>query len=363
MKTRILITMAMLWTGACLAQLPAKDGVLLYGDFVHNIGLVDLTGWSVSGGISNADVRGLSISVGQLCAVNPDTGSTITDTNNLVPAVLKTLVVKHGAQFVNGNVAINTQPSSIVTEKLKVAGSIQSTLAGSTGGYMFADTSARRESRLETAYALVPIGGVVAFFKFSGWYLPPNFKECDGTQVSDVDSPMNGQSVPNLNANGNGATIQGNSAATGGFEGANTINLTEAQMPAHDHDGLTGWEADHNHAASTGVDGQHTHTAASMSNPGNHSHSYWALNDDRVEVDSSWSASQDDPIRGNWSWASTSSDGGSHTHSFTTTDPGNHAHTISDDGAHDHEITSKGSNANVDNRQRSCQLAWIIRIK
>jgi len=264
MRMRMIVTLVMLSAGSCLAQLPAKDGVLLYGDFVRNIGLVDLTGWSVNGGISNADVRGLSISVGQLCAFNPDNGSIITDTNNLVPAVLRTLVVKHNAQFVNGNVSINTQPSSIVTEKLKVAGSIQSTLAGSTGGYMFSDTSARRESRLETAYALVPIGGVVAFFKFSGWYLPPNFKECDGTQVSDVDSPMNGQSVPNLNANGNGATIQGNSAATGGFEGANTINLTEAQMPAHDHDGLTGWEDNHNHAASTGVNGHHTHTAASI---------------------------------------------------------------------------------------------------
>ena len=341
MRMRMIVTLVMLSAGSCLAQLPAKDGVLLYGDFVRNIGLVDMTAWSVNGGISNADVRGLSISVGQLCAFNPDNGSIITDTNNLVPAVLRTLVVKHNAQFVNGNVGINTNPSSVATEKLKVAGSIQSTLSGSAGGYRFADSDyARRESSLETAYALVPIGGVVAFLKWSGgakaWYLPPNFKECNGTQVVDVDSPMNGAMVPDLN--GQAATIEGNVGGAGGLVGANTINLTAAQMPAHDHDG------------STGTTGNHAHTGASMSDPGDHTHGYVA-GQNTEDLDNSWSLEQKN-VRIDYAWVATGG-GGSHTHSFTTTTDGNHAHTIA----------SKGSNANVDNRQRSCQLTWIIRIK
>jgi microcystin-dependent protein len=331
----------MLWAGASFAQFPAKDGVLLQGEFVRNIGVLDLDGWGVGGDFNHVNIRGLSISVGQLCGMNPDTGATITEDNNLIPSVFRTLNVKHDAEFVNGNVGINTPPSGVTTEKLKVAGSIQSTLGGSAGGYMFADTTdARRESRLETAYALVPIGAVVAFYKYPGVKaLPGNFKECDGTSVSDVDSPMNGLAVPNLN--GQAATIEGNATGAGGFVGANTINLTEAQMPAHDHDG------------STGTTGAHNHSDATVSNPGNHQHVYTGINGDETEVDSSWSAAQD------WVYSSGTQGGywttaaGGHTHTFTTTTDGNHAHTIA----------SKGSNANVDNRQRSCQLTWIIRIK
>jgi microcystin-dependent protein len=338
MKTKLILAVAMVWAGAVLAQLPAKDGVLLEGDFVRNIGLLDLTDWGVGGNYGNQHIRGLSISVGQMCGVNPDTGATITDTNNLISAVTRTLNVKHNAEFVNGNVGIGTPPSGTSTEKLKVAGSIQSTLGGSTGGYMFSDTTARRESRLETAYALVPIGGVVAFFKFTGWFLPSNFKECNGTVVSDVDSPMNGQTVPNLN--GQAATIEGSAGGAGGFVGANTINLTEAQMPTH------------NHGASSSTAGNHSHTDSSMSNPGDHSHGY-ILGNTTEDMDNSWSASQRD-VRIDYGWVSTGG-GGSHTHSFTTTTDGNHTHPIT--------VNNTGSGSDVDNRQRSCQLTWIIRIK
>ena len=210
-KTRLILAMTMLWMGAAFAQMPAKDGVLLDGEFVYKNGMLDLTLWGLNGNFSDPSIRGLAISVGQLCAVNPATGATIADTNNLVPAVVRTMEVKNNGYFVNGNVGINTNPSSVSTEKLKVAGSIQSTLAGSAGGYMFADTTnTHRESRLETAYALVPIGAIVPFFKFTGCFMPGNFVECNGQTVSDPDSPLNHQPVPDLNDQA--ATVAGSDA-------------------------------------------------------------------------------------------------------------------------------------------------------
>ena len=230
-----------------------------------------------------------------------------------------------------------------VTEKLKVAGSIQSTLAGNAGGYMFADTTnTHRESRLETAYALVPIGGVVAFWKFTGWFLPPNFKECDGTSVTDTNSPICGQSVPNLN--GQQATIEGDAAGLGGFEGANTHVLTEAELPLHKHVATSSPLANHSHT-DNGAD--------SVSNPGDHRH-YFERPASNTEVDSSWSAAQD------WVWLDSVAGyntglAGGHTHTFTTSPQGAHTHTIT--------VENTGLSSAVDMRQRSCQLTWIIRIK
>lgn len=48
---------------------------------------------------------------------------------------------------------------------------------------------------------MVPVGAIIAWHKdFTGVpNLPSNFAECDGSTISDSESPLNGQTLPNLN--------------------------------------------------------------------------------------------------------------------------------------------------------------------
>lgn len=53
----------------------------------------------------------------------------------------------------------------------------------------------------DSMYAAPPIGTIMPWYKFMTGVpatLPEGWKECDGTQVSDADSPMNGVNVPDL---------------------------------------------------------------------------------------------------------------------------------------------------------------------
>ena len=63
-----------------------------------------------------------------------------------------------------------------------------------------------------------PIGGIVAFHKSMSGVptIPSSWVECDGSTISDVSSPMNGQVVPDLN--GGNRFLEGSttSGATGG---------------------------------------------------------------------------------------------------------------------------------------------------
>ena len=338
MQTRVIVAIVMLCAGTAFAQLPARDGVLVYGHFVHDIGMLTLSEWpDVAGNISNVNARGLSISAGQLCAVNPDTGATITNATDLIPAVTRSLNVKHDA-VVDGYMGVGMEPTPS-SSRLVVSGFVESVAAPGSGGYKFPDTDpARRESTLETAYALVPVGGVAAFFKFNGWRLPENFQECNGQIVMDADSPLYGRTVPDIN--GQAATIVGNTNGAGTFVGANSNTLTEAQMPAHTH------------SASCSSDGSHTHPC-SVGSAGAHTHPYWAYtstHDPKVMH----SADDNRWYTGSPGNKTTGSDG-AHTHTLTIGSGGTHSHTIA--------VNNAGSGAAVDNRQRSGQLAWIIRIK
>ena len=48
---------------------------------------------------------------------------------------------------------------------------------------------------------LCPVGGIIAWHKNMTGVpaLTTNFAECDGSVISDASSPMNGQTLPNLN--------------------------------------------------------------------------------------------------------------------------------------------------------------------
>ena len=75
----------------------------------------------------------------------------------------------------------------------------------------------------DVGIGIVPIGSIIAWAKSISNTPPllPNFVQCDGQTMSDGDSPLNGQVIPNLN--GNNRFLRGNSTS-GGTGGAATHN-------------------------------------------------------------------------------------------------------------------------------------------
>ncbi len=62
--------------------------------------------------------------------------------------------------------------------------------------------------------------------------LPDGWVECDGTVLSDSDSPFNGETLPDLNVTQRFLRGSDTSGTTGGED---THVLTEAEMPDHNH--------------------------------------------------------------------------------------------------------------------------------
>ncbi len=79
-----------------------------------------------------------------------------------------------------------------------------------------------------------PIGTVLPWAKTLTGVpsLPDAWMECDGSAISDSDSPMDGQNVPDLNSTQR--FLRGNTAS-GGTGGADTHTLITAELPAHTH--------------------------------------------------------------------------------------------------------------------------------
>ncbi|MCP4137997.1 MAG: hypothetical protein GY754_43945 [bacterium] len=91
---------------------------------------------------------------------------------------------------------------------------------------------------LKTAKApvesVVPVGAVIAWHKsFSGVpAMPSNFVECDGSVISDADSTLNGQTLPDLN--GEGRFLRGASSSG---------TLQDDQVQDHTHN-IPVWQRD-----------------------------------------------------------------------------------------------------------------------
>jgi hypothetical protein len=80
----------------------------------------------------------------------------------------------------------------------------------------------------------VPIGAVIPWVK-SLTGVPQdldNFVECSGQTLDDPNSPLDGQTIPDLN--GSNYFLRGNSTS-GGTGGEDAHTLTIAEMPAHSH--------------------------------------------------------------------------------------------------------------------------------
>jgi hypothetical protein len=90
--------------------------------------------------------------------------------------------------------------------------------------------------------ALVPVSGIVAWAKSLAGTpsLPTHFVECNGQVLSDASSPLNGVTIPNLNASGGGTQrfLRGSttSGTTGGSDAhvhVNNDSATLANMQAN----------------------------------------------------------------------------------------------------------------------------------
>jgi hypothetical protein len=106
----------------------------------------------------------------------------------------------------------------------------------------------------------VPIGGIIPWAKtITGTpTLPTGWMECDGSTVSDAESPINGQAVPNLNST---QRFLRGASTSGGTGGADTVAHTHAVS------GTTGSNAGQQNYVSAGTTsaGIHTHTFSATS--------------------------------------------------------------------------------------------------
>ncbi len=103
--------------------------------------------------------------------------------------------------------------------------------------YLMADTLITGTTLIEKESRSIgdtPIGGIVAWAKsLSGVpNLAEGWVECDGSVLSDALSPLNGQTIPDLNGDNRFLRGEATSGGTGGSESHSHGILTEADTPA-----------------------------------------------------------------------------------------------------------------------------------
>ena len=164
----------------------------------------------------------------------------------------------------------------------------------------------------------------------------------------------------------------GNSYAVAETGGANTVTLTETQMPLHSHSlgannaphghpvsfnsgganaphghpGGTGGGGNHNHpAGATRGGGNHNHPSGSSNNTGNHGHSYTRPSQSSVRGGNTSNRNAASPA----SRSESTGGGGSHSHSVSVNSGSSaHNHPVyvnSGSSAHNHPVSVGGANA------------------
>jgi hypothetical protein len=98
---------------------------------------------------------------------------------------------------------------------------------------------------------LSPIGAIIAWAKTMASVpqtLPVGWVECDGSTISDAESPMNGEDVPDLNG---GEFLRG-AATSGGTGGTTSHTHTTAFNRDGNQGGIGLLGSDHTPVTSTG---------------------------------------------------------------------------------------------------------------
>ena len=202
---------------------------------------------------------GLQLTAGAL------TGSVL-GTSGLNPIVDRLNSISTAASLVTGSLVSGT--SLVISGTGVISGTIAkfygtSTSSTSVPGIIEIATSAETQTGTDTTRAvspdgafdvIPPVGGVVAWIKSMVGVpqtLPAGWVECNGATISDGESPMNGQAVPDLNG---GEFLRGQTTS-GGTGGSDTMAHTHTtNVTVNNHTSLTiSNHSSHSHnLASTG---------------------------------------------------------------------------------------------------------------
>lgn len=90
------------------------------------------------------------------------------------------------------------------------------------------------EAQTPTGGPSVPIGTVIPFEKSRTGTdtIPSNFVECNGQTLSDSESPLDGQTMPDFN---NKNEFPRGNTSSGAEGGADTVSLSVSELPSHNH--------------------------------------------------------------------------------------------------------------------------------
>lgn len=155
----------------------------------------------------------------------------------------------------------------------------------------------------------------------------------------------------------------GGSYSSGDTGGANSVTLSKAQMPAHNHGASTGNAGSHSHSASTGNAGNHRHSG-STNTTGNHSHK--SPIEFRYDPGNAGGGAGNTLRDVNGGYGSNTTSAGNHSHSFNTNYQGKHSHSVSvnSNGAHSHSVSvsNTGGGGSHENRPPYFALAYIMKV-
>lgn len=101
---------------------------------------------------------------------------------------------------------------------------------------------------LEAIKTIAPIGVIFDYWS-NGGAISGHFKVCDGSVISDPDSPLNGLSTPDLRNRFKRGVANQNLRSNPVTGGEDSVTLTIAQMPQHRHSfsGTTSTNGNHQH--------------------------------------------------------------------------------------------------------------------
>lgn len=103
----------------------------------------------------------------------------------------------------------------------------------------------------DTNFTRIPIGGLMpSLHALYGMPLPHGWVACNGQVLVDADSPINGETIPDLN--GEAATVIGAAAGLGTFVGSNANMINVANLPTNSFVSSSDGLHTHSHDRATG---------------------------------------------------------------------------------------------------------------